>query len=178
MTGLTGQDAERFHERFSQSKICQDEVSASIEIDAPRAVVWEVLSDLAAYHEWNSFTPIADAAFAVGEKVRLRVLMPGVRARFQNEWINRIEPGKGFCWGLRFGHPLIMVANRWQELESIDDERTRYVTTDRFSGLMVPMVFWLYEEAIRLGFEAAAQSLKQRSEHVHQARSLAKGLGV
>ncbi len=159
----TCDEAARFHRRFAQGPVWRNEVAASIEIDAPRALVWDVLSDLAAYPQWNTFTPLAEAVFAVGEKVRLRVLMPGTRARFQTEWINRIEPGRSFCWGVRFGHPLILVANRWRELESTEDGGTRYVTVDRFSGLLVPLVFWLYEKGMRLGFELAAANLKQRA---------------
>jgi hypothetical protein len=62
---------------------------------------------------------------------------------------------------MHMGHPVLLTANRWQELSDLSGGRTRYRTIDRFSGLLVPLVMALYGEPTRRGFESVAAGLKQ-----------------
>ena len=104
------------------------------------------------------------------EPVELHVDMPGRSKSVRVEWINRIEDESRICWGMDLGHPSLLVANRFQELTKIDEERTRYYTVDKFSGLVVPLMMALYGEPTRLGFESVARGLKTRAEALYEAR--------
>ena len=46
-----------------------------IRINAPIDVVWEVLTDVENYGQWNPFTPQAHTDFKIGSPARLRVRM-------------------------------------------------------------------------------------------------------
>jgi uncharacterized protein YndB with AHSA1/START domain len=154
-----------FHLAFRQRNVLRDEVGAAVDIAAPRQHVWEVLTDLASYPRWNTFTREARGALGVGEKVELHVFMPGKRPQWRTEWINLVEPETStLCWGMTMGHPMLLVANRYQVLTDLDDGGTRYATVDQFSGLLTPLVIALYGEAMRLGFEATGASLKRVCE--------------
>ena len=166
---LTGAAAQAFAERFELGRLCNDEVAASCEIDAPRAYVWSVLSDFDTYPEWNPFTPGVEGALAVGRPVALDVRFEGKRPRRQVEWVNRVEPESLICWGVRYWSRKILAANRRQELSEISPTRTRYYTVDRFSGVLVPLVFTLYGELMQRGFDGVAAGLKAYCEANYRA---------
>lgn len=154
-----------FHLRFLQGALFRREVRASIDIAAPIDVVWRLLTNVDDYPSWNSFTPRVDTpGLAVGNHVELHVRMPGRGPRVQREWVNLVDPPHALCWGLRWGHPAVFVGNRWQVLEAIDDSTTRYVTYDRFSGVLAPIVIASYGRAIQAGFELCARDLRNAAE--------------
>lgn len=157
-------DDETFHRLFAQRELFAREVGAEIEIEAPAAVVWSVIEDLDNYDEWNRFTPNVKAELRPQTIVALEVhgLMPW--SMVWKEWINRVEPGRAVYWGLRLGHPALLVSNREQRVEALGPARTRYFTADRFSGLLVPLVFAMFGRGMQRGFDAVAQGLKARAE--------------
>lgn len=158
------------YRRYRQRGVFPREISAGIEIGAPVSLVWQILIDFDHYEEWNPFTPQVVAKLGLGEPVELHVDMPGRSKSVRVEWINRIEDESRICWGMDLGHPALLVANRFQEVTKIDEERTRYYTVDRFSGLVVPLMMALYGEPTRLGFESVARGLKIRAEALYKAR--------
>jgi hypothetical protein len=150
-----------FHLRYRQRSLCARDVAASVEIDAPRAVVWAALVDFARYPLWNPFTREVETSLEVGEPVRLHVDMPGRSTSVRTEWVNLVEPGRTICWGMHLAHPALLCANRWQQLSDLEDGRTRYHTVDHFSGVLVPLMMSLYGEPTRRGFESVALGLKR-----------------
>ena len=81
-------------------------LTESIEIDAPPAVVWALIANLAA---WPIWTPTVDAVdlldpppahageIHVGQRARLR--QPGTRPA---TWtVSAVQPGRSFVWGMR-----------------------------------------------------------------------------
>jgi hypothetical protein len=152
------------HLRFRQGSLFPREVSAASEIDAPIDVVWQTLTDFAHYAEWNPFTTHVETTLEVDSPVVLHVEMPGRSKSVRTECVNLVEPGQTICWGMHLGHPSLLCANRWQVLSKLQGDRTRYFTVDRFSGLMVPAMMWLYSEPMRRGFQSVADGLKVRAE--------------
>jgi hypothetical protein len=51
-------------------------MSATIQIDAPPAAVWAVLTDLDRYPEWNPLFREATGQLAVGQRIQLRSVHP------------------------------------------------------------------------------------------------------
>jgi uncharacterized protein YndB with AHSA1/START domain len=58
------------------------DLTTSVDIDATPERVWQVLTDLPAYAEWNPFITEAGGAFVVGERLSVRV--PPVNAFVQS----------------------------------------------------------------------------------------------
>jgi hypothetical protein len=141
-------------------------IQAEIEIDAPAERVWSILVDVAAYSEWNPFTPRVDTTLRVGDEVVLHVAMkPGRPLILQKERITANDPDAlELGWGMQLGARAILHANRVQKLERLPGDRTRYWTGDTFGGLLVPVVMGLYRADIQRGFDGVARGLKQRAE--------------
>jgi hypothetical protein len=57
------------------------ELKTFVDIDATPERVWQVLTDLPAYAQWNPFITRAEGTFAVGERLSLR--LPPVNALLQ-----------------------------------------------------------------------------------------------
>jgi hypothetical protein len=153
--------AHPFHIRYRQRELFRREVSGASQIEAPIENVWKALVDFDQYPEWNTFTPIAETDLQIGSPIKLKVVMPLRSDSTRIEWINLVEPGQTICWGMHMGHPWLLCANRWQMLRTLDDGLTEYLTIDKFSGLLVPMVMALYGEPMRLGFQSVADNLKK-----------------
>ncbi len=148
------------HRRYRQGSIFPYEISARAEIAAPIDVAWQALVDFEHYGEWNTFTPKVKTDLEVGSPVQLHVVMPRRSSSVRTECLNLVEPGKIICWGMHLGHPLLLCANRWQILNELDNGRTQYLTVDKVSGLLVPLLLALYGRPMRLGFQSVADNLK------------------
>jgi len=160
---VTSPDSGRLHPthlKYRQGRLFADKVAARAEIAAPADRVWRVLADFEGYGQWNPFTPKVETDLAIGAPVTLHVDMPGKSSMVRTEWINLVEPEQTICWGMHMGHRGLLCANRWQVLHALDSGHTEYVTEDRMSGLLTPLVMALYGPAMQQGFQLVADGLK------------------
>jgi hypothetical protein len=138
-------------------------IRAEALIEAPPDRVWEVLVDFARYAQWNPFTPKVSARLEEGAPVDMLVrLWTGLRD--QREHIRKVVPGERLCWGMHMVAPWLVSGERCQWLEPMEGGRTRYVTEDRISGLLTPVVLTLYGRSMQRGFEGVAEGLKRQVE--------------
>jgi hypothetical protein len=150
--------------------------SASVMIDAPIDVVWQVMLDTASYGEWNPFVVRAETAqpAAVGNPILLHVVWAnGKRAR-SPERITAIEPPAAGADGTataclsyvyeglpsRLG---LVRGVRHQRLTQPADGPTTYETVEEFSG---PLVRLAGPARVAEGFRRHAQGLKKRAEEL------------
>jgi hypothetical protein len=83
----------------------------------------------------------------------------------QREVCSANDPGAWeLGWGMQMGPGFVLRANRIQRLTRLGSGRTRYDTSDTFSGLLVPVVMGLYRADIQRGFDGVARALKERAE--------------
>jgi hypothetical protein len=139
-------------------------VSDTVEINAPRELAWKILVDLAQYPRWNPFTVKADGDLAVGKAIDLHVNMPKRGDRIQTEIVEKIDAPHCLSWGMTLGISPLLSALREQKLEILSNERCRYTTSDRFSGLLSPLVYFLFYDDVHGGFNRVAHALKKRAE--------------
>ncbi len=126
--------------------------------------VWQVLTDFAAYQEWNPFITHAQGKVEVGERLELRVEPPGEGARRQRPVVVEADPGRELRWveerwpgGLLDGHHVITIVPK-------GTNRTHVVHRETFTGLLVPFLAASLETNIREGLEAMNRALKQRAQ--------------
>jgi hypothetical protein len=142
----------------------QRTIASEIEIDAPVEHVWEILVDLQSYPEWNPFTIKVESTLQPGDPVVLFVKMAPMRMIVQREQVSVCEPPHRLAWGLTMGLAFLLVTHREQLLIPKANGKTVYQTSDDFRGLLVPLVLWLYGDAIQKGFDSLARALKQHAE--------------
>ena len=142
-------------------------VRAGIEIDAAAAHVFDILTDLDRYPEWNPFTPRAESSLEIGAPVHLYVRLRSQRLRHQVEYVTANEPPSRLCWGadiLGRGSRFLARADRCQTLTPVGPHRTLYECTDEITGWLTPVVMRLFGPAMQRGFEDCAFALKKRAE--------------
>lgn len=139
-------------------------IRAEIEIDAPAERIFEILTDLDAYPEWNPFTPQVESTLRPGDPVHLHVRLRSKRLSHRVEYVSVNERPSRLCWGATFGARALLTAERCQTLTPIDQRRTRYVTADEIRGWLTPIVMRAFGHAMQRGFDAVAIALKQRAE--------------
>lgn len=153
-------------------------VSAESSINAPIEKVWAILSDLGKYSEWNELTPRIDVTNKngdnitrkpeIGDNVVLHVRWIGSEKIFPTKAKITMydEVKKSLAWGVTFGLSFVLKTNREQTLTVIDQDTTKYTSTEEFSGILAPLVMKLHRGKIKAGFDYVADTLKKSSEAV------------
>jgi hypothetical protein len=139
------------------------ELSTHIEIEATPDRVWAILTDFEAYPEWNPFIRSIEGDATPGAKLAARIAPPGGRAMTFKPTVLEATPGRALRW---LGHllaPRIFDGEHSLRIEPLDDSRVRFVQSERFSGVLVPLFGKTLEKTER-GFVAMNEALKRRAE--------------
>ena len=150
--------------------------SASVTIDAPLEVVWQVMLDTERYAEWNPFVEraVTPTPPAVGNPIVLHVRWASGRTTRSPERITGIEPPSTAADGAATalltyvyeglpGRLRLLSATRHQRLTQRPGEPTTYDTVEEFSG---PLVRLAGPGRVAEGFRRHAAGLKRQAEKV------------
>jgi hypothetical protein len=146
------------------------EVTATVEVPAPPAVVWDVLTDLGEYPRWNTLLSL-QGELAVGNTVSARLSVPGLpTVRFSPE-ITAVEPERALRWHSRvFG----IEADHAFLLEPTADGGTQFTQHEQFGGLVAGPVVRRLERRIRRGFEQMNVGLCRRAVAVRDDETVVR----
>ena len=142
--------------------------SDPIEIDAPASVVWEVLTDLPSYAQWNPFCISAISTLEMGAPVHMTLInytTPGTLAP-NCEYVCAFEPEKLLSWELPYDEAWPYPARRDQIIESLGPTRCRYQSTDAFLGENGIHVMRFAGPWVTRAFNDTARALKARAEAI------------
>lgn len=140
-----------------------------LDIAASADVVWEVLTDLPRYGEWNPFVIECRSTLVPGEAIDLRVRLRA-KPQDQREWMTQMVPGERFAYGMK-PFPLgALSSRRSHELAPLPDGRTRYRSHMQLDGWLVPVVRALLGENLRRGFSEMSAAVCTRAEQLSSAR--------
>jgi hypothetical protein len=139
------------------------ELQASIGIDAPAERVWDVLSDLSRYGDWNPFMTQADGELIEGAKLAIRIQPPGGRQMQFKPTVLEVEPRRSVRWLGRFIVPGIFDGEHTLTVEPLGEAAARFTQRERFSGLLPVFSRKLFDRT-QAGFEAMNEALKRRCE--------------
>lgn len=139
------------------------ELRTEIEIDAPPATVWAILTDLATYRDWNPFITSAAGTLAVGERLVNRLGPPGGKPITFEPTVTEVDAGRSLEWLGRLVLPGLFDGRHRFELVG-DGGGTRLLQTERFTGVLVPLLRKSLDTRTRAGFEAMNAALKARAE--------------
>jgi hypothetical protein len=139
------------------------ELQASIEIDAPAERVWDVLSDLSRYVEWNPFITKAKGELIEGAKLAIGIEPPGGRQMEFKPTVLEVEPNRSVRWLGRFILPGIFDGEHTLAIEPVGESTARFTQRERFSGILTAFSGKLFNRT-QTGFEAMNEALKRRCE--------------
>lgn len=144
----------------------EEGIETEIEIAAPPAVVWRVLTEFEAYPDWNPLIRRITGPAREGAELDVVLRLPGADAggaddmSFQPTLLT-FRPGREMRWLGRLWLPGIFDAEHWFLLEGTAEGKTRLRHGEDFSGLLV---FIMNAEETLAGFQAMNEALKQRAE--------------
>lgn len=144
----------------------QHRLHTAIEIDAPPAEVWAVLTDLYAYADWNPFIVSAAGTVAVGERLVNRLSPPGGRAMTFKPTVTDVVEHQTFEWLGRLLAPGVFDGRHRFELVPTESGGTRLTHTEHFRGVLVRFMRSSLDAQTLAGFEAMNEALKVRAEQV------------
>ena len=139
-------------------------VHTQIEIDAPPAMVWDLLVDLDNYHRWNPF--IVEARGRIAPEARLWVspqLTERRRQTFEPIVTSYVE-GVEFAWTGTILHPLFAKGEHIFRLTELSPGRVRLVHDEVFSGIGGGIAGLVAGKITERGFDAMNRALKEQVE--------------
>ena len=141
------------------------ELHTEIDIDATPEVVWQVLTDLDRYAEWNPFITSSAGIARVGERLVNRMEPPGGRPITFKPKVTVVEEGQIFEWLGRLGVPGLFDGRHRFELEA-SGAGTRLTQSESFDGLLVRFMRSSLDNNTKAGFDAMNVAVKARAESV------------
>jgi hypothetical protein len=139
------------------------ELRTEIEIQAKPEKVWQVLTSLDRYLEWNPFITLAAGNPKVGETVDISV-RSGTKEMVLHCVVVRVEPNKELCWKYHVISPVLFGGEHSFIIDQIGDDKVRFIDREIFSGLLVSTQAKNIDTNSKEGFEAMDKALKERVE--------------
>ena len=141
-------------------------LTTEIDIAATPQRVWQVLSDLSAYPEWNPFIVQATGRAVVGDRLTLRMQPVVGRERTLRPTVTEAREGERLRWVGRLGIRGILDVEHSFLLEPARGSHTRLVQREDFRGLLILLP--LQGHARRIGHLAPQR--KERGNATDAAR--------
>jgi hypothetical protein len=129
-------------------------------IPAPVEVLWEALTDLPRYREWNPFITAIEGDLHPGAELRATFALPGRKPRTFTPTVTAVEPEQRISWLGRLWLPGLVDAAHSLEI-TIGASGPVFVHREDFRGLLVPALGGLVRDT-HAAFAAMNAALVQR----------------
>ena len=140
-------------------------IETDIVISAPTQSVWNVLTDISKYAEWNPFIPYAQGDLNLGSKISILIHPLGIKNQKYKVKITDLNRPRVFSWRGHFLVPGLIDGNHTFELASLSERETKLIHREVFTGALVPFVWKSFIiPRLKPGFGALNESLKQYVE--------------
>ena len=145
-------------------------LETEIRIAASPERVWSILTDLEKYAEWNPFIKTAKGKIQVGEKLEVLISPPNGKAMMFKPIVKSVIENSEFIWLGRLLFPGIFDGEHIFNIHH-DDRGSLLVQKEKFSGILIPMMWSSLDKNTRAGFELMNQALKERAENKNILRA-------
>jgi hypothetical protein len=136
-------------------------LSREITIDASRKRVWQMLTDLEAYEQWNPYLTRARGEARAGSTIELRIEPPGGEIVDARAEVLIVRPKRKLEWQRRRYVPGVLDLESTFRLFWLGPERVRVVYDGRYEGLLAPFED---DAATARGVARMLDALKRRAE--------------
>ncbi len=143
------------------------ELRSEIEIRAPLSVVWDVLTNLRAYGEWNPFIVEADGQMSEGAVIATTVNFPGNRERNFKRRLLKLTPMTELRWSWTALLKAMAYSEQFFQLRAVSEERVRLAVGENLAGMFMPRT---QPDLSRVsqGLTLMCQAIKRRAEALHR----------
>jgi hypothetical protein len=138
-------------------------IETEIDINAPAAKVWAVLTDFPKMPLWNPFITAIAGRPAAGERLTVTIRPPGKSALTFKPTVLKVSPERELRWLGHFIVTGLFDGEHYFLLDPLGDRRTRLTQGESFSGLLVGFLRDALD-ATETGFNNMNAALKQQAE--------------
>ena len=149
------------------------QLQAEIEVQASAERVWEVLTDFAAYPEWNPFIVKASGEPVPGARLELHMRLAGRRPTTLRPEVLDADPGRTLRWLGRLLVPGLFDGEHRFTIQPTGPGRVRVTQHEVFRGVLTPLVLAMIAKPTLESFHRMNDALKARAEQ--PAPTLAAG---
>ena len=142
------------------------ELRTDIDIYGTIDQVWDVLTDFSSFPKWNPFIKKIEGELKLNSQLRVQIEPPGGKAMTFKPTVKILEPKNEFRWLGSLLLPGIFDGEHIFQLEQIDNNNTRFIHSENFSGLLVPLFWKSLNTQTRNGFEEMNKALKKKVESI------------
>ena len=139
------------------------EIQTEIEMAATPARVWQVLTDLTAYPQWNPFITRAHGELREGARLEVFIQIPGGSGRVFRPEVLKVARERELRWLGRLAVPGLFNGEHIFRIEPRGTGRTRFLHGERFTGLLIPFLGSVLDKTAR-GFGLMNEALRARAE--------------
>ena len=124
-----------------------------------------MLSDFAAFPEWNPFLRTAKGDLTPGSKLEVRIQPEGGTGMTFKPTVLKAETGRELRWLGRLMMPGLFDGEHHFIIESLGESQVRFIQGKQFSGVLVPIMalMGLFKKTEK-GFGDMDRALKTRAE--------------
>jgi hypothetical protein len=140
------------------------QLRTQVDIHASPERVWQILTDFAAYPQWNPFMPRASGSARRGERLTIRLQPVGGRGTTFRPTVLEADPGKRLRWIGRVLVPGVFDGEHSFTIQPLGQGQVRLVQQEDFRGLLVPLLAGSLDRRTLPAFEQMNQALKRRAE--------------
>ena len=138
-------------------------IHTEIIINASTEKVWEILTDLSAWEQWNPFIIKGEGKLETDKKIKT-TMKSGDKIYVFKPRIQEVETNKSFSWLGHLYMPGIFDGHHYFQLEAIGPNQTRLIQGERFKGILSGMLLKKIGEQTAENFARMNQALKQQVE--------------
>lgn len=140
------------------------EIETMIDIHAPVADIWQILTDLPRYGEWNPLVIQAAGSLTVGQRLEIAVQLPGRRPMSFSPTLVALVPEREIRWLGTLGVAALFAGEHSFLLIPEANGATRLKHSERFTGVLPAFMGHKWYERVRRQYEFMNETLKQRAE--------------
>ena len=138
-------------------------------IPVPAPVVWQVVSELEGWADWNPLYVKAEGTLRIGTQLTLTQALEGRPTALLQPTIVDWVPDNQILWRLTQNGGLIQRL-RYIEIDKLTEEACIFSNGEDWSGLLAGLVPADVRKALRRGYEAMGEAVRDQSLELWQAQ--------
>ena len=140
-----------------------------IGVTASADVIWQLISDLDGWKDWNPLYPDAQGKLTIGGTLKLTEALPGKESRSIAPVVVDWEPRAQILWRLDSGFMSRSV--RYLEIESLSETGCIFANGAFFHGMLGEQAAKGNRRAIQQGYDALGEAVKAISEQRYREQA-------
>ena len=138
-------------------------IQTEILINTDITKVWDILMNFDNYPKWNPFITSISGEPKLGSRLTVSIKPPGGKGMTFKPNILTLEANKEFRWKGKLGINGIFDGEHYFILEVLENDKTKFIHGEKFSGLLVPLVCKMLDKTQK-GFQLMNESIKKECE--------------